>query len=86
MPAASQFSTLDGGCLEVSFGACWKSKPRLSREVCEDPLAMSARGLGGGSGGATAPNRHKDLRSTSLRVLILTSSPIGVWSPKKPSC
>lgn len=75
---ASQCLTLGGGCLEVSFEMCWKSKPRLSREVCDGPSAMSAMGLGGENGSTADPNRHQELRFTYLRVFILTGSPRGV--------
>lgn len=73
---ASQFLTLGGGCLEVSFDMCRKSKPRLSTEVCDDSLAMSAMGLGGGS---RVRLILTNMRSSDLlhRVLILTSSPRG---------
>ena len=72
---ASQCLTLGGGRLEVSFEMCWKSKPRLSREVCDGPLAMSAMGLGGGSGGTADPNRHQELRFTYLEFKFLPVHP-----------
>lgn len=39
----SQFLTPDG-CLAICFEILRKSKPRLSRKVCDDPLTMSAMG------------------------------------------
>lgn len=51
--------------MEVSFEMCWKSKPKLSREVSADPLVMAAMGLGR-SGGTANPKKQQELRFTYL--------------------